>query len=72
MRDALEDVAPAVPPTAAQLARILAAFDDLPTLLGRRGHVWIGTASGTAPRLSSIRCRLPPGRRCGSGVAYRY
>ena len=45
MRQALEDTARSVSGAAAQVARILAAWDDLPGHIGRRGHVWIGHAS---------------------------
>lgn len=45
MRDALDDTARWSSAAAAQVARILAALDDLPAHIGRRGHVWIGHAS---------------------------
>lgn len=41
LREALHAVADATPVHAPAAARVLAALDDLPAFIGRRGRVWI-------------------------------
>jgi hypothetical protein len=42
LREALSRVATSFPGHGVDVGRILAALDDLPAHIGRRGHVWIG------------------------------
>jgi len=42
LREALSSVATSLPEHGVDVGRILAALDDLPAHIGRRGHVWIG------------------------------
>jgi hypothetical protein len=42
LRELLSRIAASVPEHGTAAGRILAALDDLPAHIGRRGHVWIG------------------------------